>query len=70
MVLINAFIKAVSCYNRMQTAQVTAPPRGDGFQFGVEMQSVGKAVGLAGATILKHEREHGCDATLTTGAGV
>jgi hypothetical protein len=70
MVLISAFTKAVYDYNQMQTAQVTALARGDGFQFGVEMQSAGKAVGLAGAAILKHEREHGCDAALTTGAGV
>jgi hypothetical protein len=59
MVLISAFTKAVSDYNQMPTAQVTALARGDGFQFGVEMQSAGKAVGLAGATILQHGREHG-----------
>ena len=70
MVLISAFTKAVSDYNQMQTAQVTALARGDGFQFGVEMQSDGKVVGLVEAAILKHEREHGRDAALTTGAGV
>ena len=53
MVLISAFTKAVSDYNQMQTAQVTALARGDGFQFGVEKQSAGKPVGLRGPRFLK-----------------
>jgi len=70
MVLVNAFIKAVSDYNRMQTAQVTALARGDGSNSVSRCNRVGTRWGLPGAAILKYERQHGCDAALTTGAGV
>jgi hypothetical protein len=66
--LVEAFTKAVSDYNRLHSAQVAALVRGSDLKFDMEMQSARKAVDLARAAILLHEREHGCD-VLTTAAG-
>ena len=61
MALVDSFIKAVSHYNQLQAAQIAALVRGEGFQFGKEMRSAQREVGLRRRAILGHEREHGCD---------
>jgi hypothetical protein len=70
MVLISAFTKAVSDYNRMQIAQVTALARGTGSNSVSRRNRLGKRSGLRGPRFSNHERKHGCDAALTTGSGV
>ena len=66
MALVDAYVKAVCEYNRLQSAQLAALVRGKGFQFEAEMQSARRTIRRAKALILKHEQEHGCDAPLAT----
>ena len=58
--LFDAFAHAVSEYNRMNTAQLRAVMRGDGFQFTEQVADAGQRKDEAKYAILKHEQEHGC----------
>jgi len=58
--LMMAFTKAVSELNRIQSAQVAAALRGDGFQFAEEWARAEQAKLSAKYAVLAHQQEHGC----------
>jgi hypothetical protein len=58
--LTKAFIKAVSEYHRMQSAQIAALRNGDGFQFEELLGKARKARDASKRALLQHENEHGC----------
>ena len=55
-----AFTSAVAEYHRMQSAQVAALTRGDGFLFEIEIAHARDQRDLAKYAILEHQQEHGC----------
>jgi hypothetical protein len=55
-----AFVKAVSDYHRMQSAQIAALQRGEGLPLENLLQRARRNRDAARAAIVKHEREHGC----------
>ena len=58
--LIRAFERAVSEYNRMNTAQVAAVVNGVSFQFTEQIAKAGIRKDRAKYAVLKHEQGHGC----------
>jgi hypothetical protein len=58
--LIAAFQRAVSEYNRMNSAQVAAVLNGEGFLFTELIAEAGTRKDQAKYAVLKHQEEHGC----------
>jgi len=58
--LLDQFTSEVSNYLRMQSAQLAAALRGDGFQFEVELTAARKKKDSAKRAVEEHQREHGC----------
>ena len=58
--LMEDYARAVSDYNRMNSAQVAAVLAGEDFQFQEEIAKAGARKDEAKYAILKHHEEHGC----------
>jgi hypothetical protein len=58
--LLLAFTDAVSDYHRMQSAQLEALVRGDGFDFEIEIARAAQRRERAKYAVIAHQQEHGC----------
>jgi hypothetical protein len=58
--LIARYIKAGSEFHRMQSAQIAALRKGEGFQFDGEISAARRHIDAARRAISAHEKEHGC----------
>ena len=58
--LLREYAKAVSEYNRMNSAQVAAVLRGEDFMFQDEIEKAGRRKDEAKYAILEHRQEHRC----------
>lgn len=58
--LLDEFARAVSEYNRMNTAQVVAVMKGEGRGFQEQIADAARRKDEAKYAILEHEQKHGC----------
>jgi hypothetical protein len=58
--LMGAYLRAVSDYGRMQSAQILALKNGDGLRFEVQVAAARSQVDRTRTALHLHEANHGC----------